>query len=174
MLQQTFGRAYLLWSSCKRPDLAFCSNVFVLAWGQTTCWNDSKFVSLLSNTMMIISTKFGHKWTTARSTCCTTAPTGQKVFVLWCGQHTGHLDLKLGTASSYTSVSLHTEFQLIWTKLACTSFTKSFAGQKLWEFIVLCWLRHLGSNLVQHHDIVWRKGTKSLGGNGETKITLPL
>src|SRR4051812_49018258 len=82
----------------KRPDLAFCSKVLVLVWGQTTCWNDPKFLSLLSNTMMIISTKFGHKWTTARSTCCTTVPTGQKVFVLWCGQHTGHLDLKLGTA----------------------------------------------------------------------------
>src|SRR3954467_12133063 len=66
----------------KRPDLVIHSKVLVLVWGQTTCWNDSKFVSLLSNTMMIISTKFGHKWTTAHSTCFTTAPTGKKVFVL--------------------------------------------------------------------------------------------
>ena len=81
-----------------RPDLVIHNKVFVLACGKHTCGNDSKLVSLLSNTMMIISTKFGNKWTTAHSTCFTKVPIMHKVFVLWCGQHTDHLGLKLGTA----------------------------------------------------------------------------
>src|SRR4051812_41998045 len=66
------------------------------------------------------------------------------------------------------------KLQLNWELLACTSFTKLYSGHKLCEFCEEDWLGQWGTNLAQHDGMDRRDGTKCLGSNGQTEITLPL
>src|SRR3954466_10096169 len=118
--------------------------------------------------MVNMCAKFHSHWTHIASTCFTMWPTDQK----------------LKHDNAHTWIMGFGSYLVWWSYLVLGSFSKSFksngipnhalasqcplAASKLWEFIVHYWLGHYGSNLVHHHNMVRGKGTKSLGGNGQT------
>ena len=95
-------------------------------------------------TKVIICAKFQLKWSNIAITSFATGHWDQK-YILEGGLTLARwIWLKLGLGRSLGCGNMCAKFQVIWVLLACTSFTKVSAGQKLCEFCGRAWLSKWG------------------------------